>query len=180
MKRIKHVLITTYIFFVSSGLASAVLPDKIGCTDHPIFPMHMPEYSIENCVTKDIDEFNFETGKKEKTGIEGRTTKLTYRIDECSKEASGLAVVRNYENAIKSIQGTVLFIDKNNNRFVNGKIVKDGKEIWAQVERGNGKGACRPVEYLKESYRPNKSLHRTPTRSQRLSPMSSIVILHFK
>jgi hypothetical protein len=22
---------------------------------------------------------------------------------------------------------------------VNGKIVKDGKEIWAQVEKGNGK-----------------------------------------
>ena len=139
MKRIKHVLITTFIFFVSSGLASAALPDKIGCTDHPIFPTHMPEYSIENCVTKDFDAFNFETGKKEKTGIEGRTTKLTYRIDDRSKEASGLAVVRNYENAIKSIPGTVLFIDKNNNRFVNGKIVKDGKEIWAQVEKGNGK-----------------------------------------
>ena len=31
---------------------------------------------------------------------------------------------------------TVLFIDKD--RFVNGKIVKDGKEVWVQVEKGNG------------------------------------------
>lgn len=31
---------------------------------------------------------------------------------------------------------TVLFIDKG--RFVNGKIVKDGKEVWVQVEKGNG------------------------------------------
>jgi outer membrane protein OmpA-like peptidoglycan-associated protein len=31
---------------------------------------------------------------------------------------------------------TVLFIDKG--RFVKGKIVKDGKEVWVQVEKGNG------------------------------------------
>jgi len=137
MKKSKHVLITALVFFVSSGLASAVLPDKKGCTDHPVFPTRMPEYSIENCETKDFGAFNFETGQKDKTGIEGRLTKLTYRIDDRSKEASSLAVVRNYENAIKSVQGTVLFIDKG--RFVNGKIVKDGKEVWAQVEKGNGK-----------------------------------------
>lgn len=47
-----------------------------------------------------------------------------------------LHLVRNYENAIKSVRGTVLFIDKG--RFVNGKIVKDGKEVWVQVEKGNG------------------------------------------
>jgi hypothetical protein len=139
MKKSKHVLITALVFFVSSGLASAVLPDKKGCTDHPIFPTRMQEYSIENCETKDFYAFNFETGKKEKTSIEGRMTKLTYRIEDRSKEASGLAVVRNYENAIKSVQGTVLFIDKDTSRFVNGKIVKDGKEVWAQVKKGNGK-----------------------------------------
>ena len=127
------------VFFISSGLASAALPDKTGCVDHPVFPTRMPGYSIENCDTKDFDVFNFETGKKDKTGIEGRITKLTYRIEDRSKEASGLAVVRNYGNAIKSVQGTVLFIDKNSNRFVNGKLVKDGKEIWVQAEKGNGK-----------------------------------------
>jgi OOP family OmpA-OmpF porin len=139
VKKIKHVWITAVVFFISSGLASAVLPDKKGCFDHPVFPTRMPEYSIENCDTKDFDVFNFETGKKDKAGVEGRITRLTYRIEDRSREASGLAVVRNYENAIKSVQGTVLFIDKNSNRFVNGKIVKDGKEIWAQVEKGNGK-----------------------------------------
>ena len=111
-------------------------PDKKGCVDHPVFPTRMPGYSIADCETKDFDAFNFETGKKDKTGVEGRRTKLTYRVEDRSKEPSGLAVVRNYENAIKSVQGTVLFIDTN--RFVNGKIVKDGKEIWVQVEKGNG------------------------------------------
>jgi hypothetical protein len=96
----------------------------------------MPGYSIANCETKDFDAVNFETGKKDKASVEGRRTKLTYRVEDRSKEPSGLEVVRNYENAITSVQGTVLFIDRN--RLVNGKIVKDGKEVWAQVEKGNG------------------------------------------
>ena len=96
----------------------------------------MPGYYIADCETKDFDAFNFETGKKEKARVEGRRTKLTYRVEDRSKEPSGLSVVRNYENAIKSVQGTVLFID--GNRIVNGKIVKDGNEFWAQAEKGNG------------------------------------------
>jgi OmpA-OmpF porin, OOP family len=123
-------LITAVVFLVSSGLAGAAAPDKNGCVDHPVFPTRMPGYSLVDCETKDFDAFNFETGKKEKTRVEGRRTKLTYRVEDRSKEPSTLAIVRNYENAIKSVQGTVLFVDTN--RWVNGKIAKDGKEIWAQ------------------------------------------------
>jgi len=136
VKKIKYVWITAVVFLIASGLASAGEPDKKGCADHPVFPTRMPGYSIADCDTKDFDAFAFETGKKDKASVEGRRTKLTYRVEDRSKEPSGLAVVRNYENAIKSVRGTVLFTDKN--RFVNGKIVKDGKEIWAQVEKGNG------------------------------------------
>jgi OOP family OmpA-OmpF porin len=136
MKKIKHVWIMAVVFFISSGLASAALPDKKGCVEHPVFPTRMPGYHIADCETKDFDAFDLETGKRAKTSVEGRRTKLTYKIQDRSKEPSGLAVVRNYENAIKSVQGTILFMDKN--RIVNGKIVKDGKEIWAQAEKGNG------------------------------------------
>jgi hypothetical protein len=85
MKKIMIFLMTAVIFFISSGLASAVLPDKKGCVDHPLFPTRMPEYSIEACDTKDFDVFNFETGKRDKTTIEGRITKLSYRIEDRSK-----------------------------------------------------------------------------------------------
>jgi len=136
VKTIKYVWITSAFLFIASGLAIAADANKKGCTDHPLFPTRMPGYSIADCETKDFDTANFETGKREKTKVEGRRTKLTYRIEDRSKEPSGVAVVRNYENAIKSVQGTVLFID--GNRIVNGKIVKDGNEIWAQVEKGNG------------------------------------------
>jgi hypothetical protein len=136
MNKIERVWITAVIFFISTGLAGAVTPDKKGCVDHPVFPSRMPGYSLSDCETKEFDAFNLETGKKDKAHVEGRRTKLTYRVEDRSKEPSGLAVVRNYENAIKSVQGAILFIDVN--RIVNGKIAKDNKEIWAQVEKGNG------------------------------------------
>ena len=136
VKKINHVWVTAVGFFIALGLASAAEPDKKGCADHPVFPTRMSGYSIGDCETKDFDAFEFETGKRDKAIVEGRRTKLTYRVEDRSKEPSGLAVVRNYENAIKSVRGTVLFMDRD--RFVNGKIVKDGKEIWAQVEKGNG------------------------------------------
>jgi OOP family OmpA-OmpF porin len=127
---------TAVLLLVVSGLANAAAVDKKGCADHPVFPTRMPGYSISDCETKEFDTFNLETGKKAKTAVEGRRTKLTYRVEDRSKEPSGVTVVRNYENAIKSVQGTVLFSYQN--RIVNGKIVKDGKEVWVQAEKGNG------------------------------------------
>ena len=125
MKTTRHMWIIGALLFIASGLAIAAETDKKGCTDHPLFPTRMPGYIIANCETKDFDAADLETGKREKVKVEGRRTKLTYRVEDRSKEPSGVAVVRNYENAIKSVQGTVLFMD--GNRIVNGKIVKDGK-----------------------------------------------------
>ena len=136
MKKIKHVWLTVFVFLIASALASAQETDKKGCADHPVFPTRMSGYVIIDCQTKDFDAFEFETGKREKNVVEGRRTKLIYWIKDRSKEPSAIAIVRNYENAIKSVGGTVLFLEKS--RWVNGKIVKDGKEIWAQAERGNG------------------------------------------
>ena len=97
----------------------------------------MSGYFIGDCETRDFDAFKFETNNpREKTSVEGRWTKITYRMFTGSKQPSALAVVRNYENAIKAAGGTVLFVDTN--RWVNGNLAKDGKEIWAQAEKGNG------------------------------------------
>jgi OmpA-OmpF porin, OOP family len=80
-----------------------------------------------------------------KTPVEGRFTFLTYRFTgPRTDEPSGLAVVRNYENAIRKVDGTIAQSDPA--RWVNGKIVKDGREVWAQAEKGNGLIWLRIVE----------------------------------
>lgn len=52
--------------------------------------------------------------------------------------------MRNYENALAKIGGTVA--ERDPQRWVNGKVVVDGKEAWAEAEKGNGKIWLRIVE----------------------------------
>lgn len=119
--------------------------DKTGCSDHPLFPTRMPDYAIENCKEEEHGIYEFWAAKGPKTPIEGRFTFITYKFTGAKDmEPSGLAVVRNYENAIRKAGGTVQ--QSAPERWVNGKILKDGHEAWAQAEKGNGKIWLRIVE----------------------------------
>ena len=44
--------------------------------------------------------------------------------------------MRNYQNALTKIGATIVDIDER--RFVYGKVVQDGREIWAQAEARPG------------------------------------------
>jgi OmpA-OmpF porin, OOP family len=119
--------------------ATSVLaqPDKAGCKDHPLFPTRMPEYRIGDCRVEDFAAYEFFATKGPQLRVEGKFTVITYNFpDQRSGEPSGLAVVRNYENAVRKIGGTILQSDPE--RWVNGKVVKGGQEAWFQVEKGNG------------------------------------------
>jgi OmpA-OmpF porin, OOP family len=119
--------------------------DQAGCKDHPLFPTRMADYRIGTCKVEDFGVFEFFSMKGAKTPVEGKFTSLTYNFTgQRINEPSGLAVVRNYENALKKVGGTILQSDPQ--RWVNGKIVKDGQEIWAQIDKGNGKIWLRIIE----------------------------------
>jgi OOP family OmpA-OmpF porin len=119
--------------------------DKAGCADHPLFPTRMPNYALVDCRTQEFGAYDFSVPKGPKTRVEGKFTDLTYSYTgPRAEEPSGLAVVRNYENAITKVGGTVVQSDPD--RWVNGKIVKDGREVWVQVDKGNSKIWARIVE----------------------------------
>jgi len=128
----------------------AILPafaqaDKAGCADHPLFPTRMPGYVLSNCKVEEYGVFDFSfTPNVEKLPVEGKFTFIIYSIPDRKGEASALAVVRNYENAIRKVGGTIVKSDPT--RRVNGKIVKDGQEVWVQAEKGNGDIRLRIVE----------------------------------
>lgn len=128
------------------ALSAAAQTDKAGCADHPLFPTRMPGYSIQACTVEEYGVFDFSMAPREKLPVEGKYTFLTYRIADRSQEPSALAVVRNYESAIQKVGGTILTSDPK--RRVNGKIVQDGREIWVQVEKGNGIIWLRVVEKI--------------------------------
>jgi len=138
------VLMGVGIIVLATGVF-AQQPDWAGCKDHPLFPTRMPEYRIEDCKVENYGVYEFQSVKGPKTPVEGKFTFLTYAFTgQRGTEPSGLAVVRNYENAIRKVGGTILQSDPQ--RWVNGKIVKDGQEVWVEVLKGNSKIWLRIVE----------------------------------
>jgi len=120
-------------------------PDKGGCKDHPLFPTRMPGYSIRDCKTEEFGRYEFWTANaRVKVPAEGKYTFITYGLLKGQQEPSALAVVRNYENAILKAGGKILHSVPT--WWVNGKITKDGQEVWVQAEKGNGLIWLRIVE----------------------------------
>jgi outer membrane protein OmpA-like peptidoglycan-associated protein len=119
--------------------------DKAGCKDHPLLPTRMPGYTIRDCKTEEFGRYEFRTpNAREKVPVEGKFTFITYGIANRKEEPSAVAIVRNYESAILKAGGKVLNIAPT--WWVNGKLSKDGQEVWVEVERGNGLIWLRIVE----------------------------------
>jgi OOP family OmpA-OmpF porin len=139
------IMLLSAVFLLVNATIAVGQADKAGCKDHPLFPSRMPGYRIEACKVEDFGVYEFSSMKGAKTPVEGKFTFLTYSFTgPDANEPSGLAVIRNYENALKKVGGTILQSDPQ--RWVNGKIVKDGQEIWAEIYKGNGKIWLRIVE----------------------------------
>jgi outer membrane protein OmpA-like peptidoglycan-associated protein len=144
MKKALIVLMSAMFLLLASGVA-AQQADSKGCKDHPLFPTRMADYRLADCKVEDFGVYEFSSTKGPKTPVEGKFTFLTYSFTGArANEPSGLAVVRNYENAFQKAGGTILQSDPQ--RWVNGKIVKDSQEAWFEVYKGNGKIWLRIVE----------------------------------
>ena len=132
------------VVLLGPGAAHAVKPDKPGCSDHALFPTRMPNYRLEACEMKAFAPYAFRVGNGKKQTVEGKFTFITYAVDDRKDDQSGVAVVRNYENAVRKIGGSVQGSDPQ--RWVTGSVVVDGKEVWAEAEKGNSKIWLRIVE----------------------------------
>ena len=138
------VRLAALVVLLASGAARAAIPDAKGCSDHPLVPSRMPNYRIESCESKEFSAYPFRIGPGKRQPVEGKFTFLTYRVDDRKDDQSGIAVVRNYENALQRIGGTVRGTDSRN--WVTLSATVDGKEVWVEAERGNGKIWLRVVE----------------------------------
>jgi OmpA-OmpF porin, OOP family len=117
----------------------AAAQDKVGCKDDPLFPTRMANYRIENCEHKAYEAYDFFTVKPPRHRVEGEYTLITYAVSKREYEASGLEVIRNYENALKKIGAKIEGIDPNATGWVVGSLVVDGRKVWAEAQKGNGK-----------------------------------------
>ncbi len=113
--------------------ASAQQKDATGCQDHPLFT-RMPGYWIRDCVNTDFDAFAFMTGKGTTERVEGKMARLSYYpLGTLTTKPSQLQILRNLENAAKSLSGSVVAGTADRETL---KIARDGKEVWVDVTAG--------------------------------------------
>jgi outer membrane protein OmpA-like peptidoglycan-associated protein len=136
--------VSALVVLLASGAALAAKPDAKGCSDHTLFPSRMPNYRIEACETKEFNAYAFRVGPGKKQNVEGKYTFLTYAVEDRKDDQSGVSVIRNYENALQKVGGEVRGTDSQ--RWVTLSAVVDGKEVWVEAEKGNGKVWLRIVE----------------------------------
>ncbi len=134
-----HFLAVTVAFILSAPLFAgpqAAEPDAKGCKDHPLFT-RMQGMRLATCRTVEFDKFDFKTGKGTTVSVEGKRFEIKYQLPGTGPAPGPLAIIRNHQQAIAAIGGTMVYEDQ---RYTIVKLVKDGKEVWAQVDTAWGRG----------------------------------------
>ena len=139
-------ILTRALLAISLGLATHALAesDKKGCADPALFPVRMPGYFIADCKSAEFDGYDFKLPKGQKNRQEGKFNFVTYALGRGQQEPGAVAILRNYEDALAKIGGSVAATLPNN--WITGSVVLDGREVWAEVQRGNGRIWIRTIE----------------------------------
>lgn len=132
MKSLRLFFAALFLFTFSSVVFGQE-GDAEGCKDHPLFS-RVPGYKIGNCEYKEFEMFKFplessnEPERKEET-VEGKYYYIFFDKMEDTKPLSATQLYRNFENALKKINATIL-----------GKIHEIGNSygfISAKIKKGN-------------------------------------------
>jgi outer membrane protein OmpA-like peptidoglycan-associated protein len=125
-------------FVLSAGFAQAG-DDVKGSKDHPLLTRYPKSFIAEYEKNFNSVKFKVKTadGKVEEQAVEGQATVIKYFYDSPDEQPSPLQIIRNYQNAIKSIKGETVFerapqeMDPGETTL---KVSANGKDLWIKVE----------------------------------------------
>jgi OmpA-OmpF porin, OOP family len=140
--RRRFVLASAYCVLSAISLAPAFAyadaRDAKGSRDHPLLTRY-PDSRIAE-YSKNFNAIEFAVARDDKSGgvrrekIEGETTRLHYFHNKKEGQPSPLQVVRNYQNAVKSIGGTVIWERiEEYTAETTLQVATGGKEFWIKV-----------------------------------------------
>lgn len=132
-------VIFVFIFLLHLATTVAIAEDISGSKDHPLLTRYpdarISEYSKNyNAVTFTLSSDS--GGAPEQKSLEGDMTSLRYYYKDLEHQPSPLQLIRNYQNAIKAIGGSVLFErlpSDGDGGETTLKVSSGGKEIWVKV-----------------------------------------------
>lgn len=122
-------LLSAVLLFLAPPV-SAGEPDAKGCKD-PALLSRFPGFRIQRCTLHDFGAHSFLVARKA-TPVEGRYTEIMYAKNEETKSPSPMQVLRNFENAIRKIGGTVTDNSEDGQLYL--KLARDGAEIWLHID----------------------------------------------
>jgi len=133
MSKLTNASLVAVLTAALTGAAIASPPaDVKGSRDHPLFPKRMAGYSISLFQLQEFGSYEFRTRPPQT--IDGRHTRITYYLGDPQRHPGGIAIKRNYENALKAAGGVVLHSDDNVSVM---KVTHKGVETWAEVQASN-------------------------------------------
>lgn len=132
------------LFVLSFALLATTLraqDDAEGCTDYPMFN-RMPGFHIGSCEMKEFDAFNFtiensSDGDAKTETVEGKYFYYWYDHNEGVENVSALQIFRNFENALKQMNATIVgkVVESGNSySFICAKVVRGSQEVWVRIE----------------------------------------------
>ena len=139
MNRVMHISIFCIVCLMVSGSFTKI-EAKSGLKDTPYFT-GMPSYKITEASDQEFSDYRFYNGR-DCTTVEGKKFFRAYTLREGAKQSSDLQISRNYSNAVKGMEGSVVFegecsgsdcAENCGYRMMVGKVTKGGSELWVEV-----------------------------------------------
>jgi outer membrane protein OmpA-like peptidoglycan-associated protein len=124
-----------------AGAAAHAQEDVAKSKDHPLLTRYPGSFIAE--YEKNFNSVEFAVGgpgaEPQRKAVEGDATTLVYFHKSADKQPSALQVIRNYQAAVKSIGGEVVYErlpKEGDGGETTLKVNTGGKEVWVRVEPG--------------------------------------------
>jgi OmpA-OmpF porin, OOP family len=135
VKNVMAVIFSLLFVLAGFGLSTAADQDVKGSKD-PTLLSRMPNFHISEYKDTEFASHRFINQDKKPVIIEGHKYYIEYRLDKGAAEPGELKIRRNIQDALKNIDGKVLF-DDNFNKTSTIVLQKEGKETWVEVRSYN-------------------------------------------
>lgn len=135
IRNLLFILLLTCTAWIAGAMAGQ---DIANAKDHPLLTRYPDAYITEYRKNYNAVDFSVDGAGQAPAieTIEGDTTSLRYFYESVEKQPSPLQLIRNYQNAVKSLGGEVLF-ERRPSDTDGGettlKVTTSGKDFWIKV-----------------------------------------------
>lgn len=104
--------------------------DRKGSSDHPLIS-RMPDFWIAVYQENEYESHLFRDSSDIGTEVEGHYFHIEYRLEKGAESPGRLMILKNYENALKKIDGKP-WIRKG--KVLYAVVENEGREVWIEVQ----------------------------------------------